>query len=490
MQRVLLVDNSARDAKRLGELLAKESIELEFCSSGTQAEKLLSSKDESFSAAIVLWELPGTLTGSDVLIKSLKLRPEMPVVVTSELLDFSLARRAHGFGAKRFLLKPFDSQEFLDCMRSLLSADDPLSPLVERLREEILGESPEIIATLKQLAKVIPHRNTRVLLIGETGTGKELFARAIHKFGPRFEKPWVPVDLNTIAPTLVESALFGHEKGSFTGAAAQREGYFEEAGDGLLFLDEIGKLDLSIQNKLLRVIQERKFRRVGGRSDLEFRAGLVCATSTDLALAVNEGRFARDLFHRIAEVTIHLPPLRERKGDVDLLINHFLDGYRHDYDDNRQLKFSPGALAILRSYPLKGNIRELRNLVYACCINCEGTQITDLPVGDLSKLEAEKTLQAFEPVRSPAVSDVTRDDLVQELLSELPAKWSTLSYRDAADHFNRAFDRVYLKKKLDEAHHNISKAARDAGIDAKTLRKRWKDSGLPPLSDPEVSDAD
>src|SRR5438132_3371654 len=363
MQRVLLVDNSARDAKRLRELLAKECIELEFCSSGAEADILLSSPVQSFSAAIVLWELPGAISGCDLLIKSRKLRPEMPVVVTSELLDFSLASRADAFGAKTFLLKPFDSDEFLSCIRSLLSATDPLSPLVEKLRREIIGQSPAIISTFNELAKIIPHADARVLLIGETGTGKELFARAIHSFGPRSEKPWVPVNIASIPATLIESALFGHERGAFTGATGQHAGYFEEAGEGTLFLDEIDTLELSLQSKLLRVTQERKFRRVGGNHDLDFRAGLICATNRDLPAAVSTGAFRSDLFHRIAEVTISVPPLRERRDDIDLLIDHFLEKERKASGEDHQVRFAPTTLAILKSYPFPGNVRQLQGLV-------------------------------------------------------------------------------------------------------------------------------
>jgi two-component system NtrC family response regulator len=489
MQKVLLVDNSTRDARRLRDLLAKDGIELEFCSSGTEAERSLLSTTENFSAAIILWELTGSVTGSDLLIKSRKLRPEMPVVITSELLDFSLATRAHGFGARKFLLKPFDSDEFLTCIRSLLSTNDPLSPLVEKLREEILGQSTAILDTLKHLAKVIPHGDTRVLLVGESGTGKELFARAIHHFGPRSEAPWVPVNVTEIPATLIENALFGHEKGAYTGATEQQAGYCEEAANGTLFLDEIGELDLELQKKLLRVIQERKFRRLGGKQDLGFTARLVCATNIDPAKAVNQGTFRRDLFHRIAEFTIHVPPLRERKGDVDLLLNHFLKKYKQD----RQIRFSPAALAIFRTYPFTGNVRELENLVRASLTIAEGTQITDedIPLQEMHEREAGKKLEPAD-----AGSFVNRDcslmenDLWQELSGALPNGWSDLTYREAAEHLTRAFDRVYLKRKIERSHHNISQAAREAGIDNKTFRKRWKDSGLPPLSASEDYDAD
>ena len=492
MPRVLLVDNSARDAKRLGELLAKEGIELESCPSGVEADLLVSNTSEEFSAAIILWELPGSIPGSDVLLRCRKMRPEMPVVVTSELLDFSLASRAHGFGARKFLLKPFDSQEFLQCIRSLLTLGDPYSPLVQKLREEILGQSPAIIETLQQAARVIPHKDVRVLLLGETGTGKELFARGIHRLSPRSGKPWVPVNTGSIPNSLIESALFGHEKGAFTGAIGKHAGYFEEAAEGTLFLDEIDTLELSLQSKLLRVIQERKFRRVGGARDLDFEARLICATNSDLPTMVSQGAFRPDLFHRIAEVTIIVPPLRERPGDIDLLIDHFLENSRSASGEPHQFRFGPAALAILKSYPFPGNVRQLERLVTAAIARGGDN---DLPLDEMRKLLADDAatiddVAADKLVPALTLTDNGLSEIQQQLLRDLPSNWSDLPYRDAADLFNRAFDRVYLKRRIERSHHNIAKAARDAGIDTKTLRKRWKDSGLPPLSGSEDSDAD
>src|SRR6185369_4918753 len=322
---------------------------------------------------------------------------------------------------------------------------------------------------------------------GESGTGKELFARAIHRFGPRAAAPWVPVNLTEIPATLIENALFGHQKGAYTGATDQQPGYFEECADGTLFLDEIGELDLELQKKLLRVIQERKFRRLGGKQDLDFTARLVCATNIDLTKAVNQGTFRRDLFHRIAELTIHVPPLRERKGDIDLLLNHFLKKCKGD----RQIRFSPAALAILRTYPFTGNVRELENLVTASLTIAEGPQITDedIPLKEMHEREARNEVGFIDPVSGKS-SEVMQSNLGQELFGALPNGWGDLSYREAAEHITRAFDRIYLQRKLERSHHNISQAARDAGIDTKTFRKRWKDAGLPPLSPSEDHDAD
>jgi len=478
MLKFLVVDNSARDAQRFQSLLAKEGVGVEICLSGIDAERLLTSSADGFAAAVILWDLMGPISGSDLLRQCHRLWPDMPVIVMSDSLDASMATRAHAFGARDFLAKPLDSERIRSCLRELLSVQDPLSPLIVDLRARILGQSPAIIATLKQVARVIPHTESRVLLVGESGTGKELFAQAIHQLGPRSQQPWIPVNVTESPATLIESALFGYEKGAFTGAEARHIGFLERARDGTVFLDEIGDLELQLQTKLLRVIQEKKFRRLSGNDELDFRARLVCATNRDLAAAVKQLSFRRDLFHRIAEVTIQVPPLRERNGDVDFLLSHFLDLYK----DARQVTLARETLQILRSYPFDGNVRELENLVRAALIQCEGEVILPhhLPLESMRTLLTEdgdqnrKTSHQGSGAQPPG-------RLIEELVGALPDNWMDITYREATQNFTRAFDRIYFQEKLEKSRHNISRAAREAGIDAKTFRKRWRESGLPPL---------
>jgi DNA-binding NtrC family response regulator len=479
MVKVLIVENSARDSKRFKNLLEREGVEVEVCVSGEAADRILTSS--SFAAAIILWDMPGPVTGADLLIKCQRLYPNMPVVVTSESLDASMATRAYAFGARDFLEKPFDSERIRSSLRSLLSEKDPLSPLVLELQERILGESPAIMNTLKQVARVVSHPESTVLLVGESGTGKELFARAIHELGPKNKEPWVAVNITGIPETLIESALFGHEKGAFTGATNRHVGFFEEAREGTIFLDEIGELELSLQTKLLRVVQEKKFRRLGGSDDLDFKARLVCATNRDLAAAVSQGAFRRDLFHRIAEVMVDVPPLRKRNGDIDLLLNHFLQAYK----GLRHVTFARETLAILRSYPFWGNVRELENFVTSALIESEGDAILPhhLPLKSMGTLLAAGSHNHNQEVASQERKQARpHQQLMDELTRSLPDNWSEISYRDAAQHFTSAFDRIYFQGKLERWHHNITQAARDSGVDSKTFRKRWRDAGLPPLA--------
>jgi len=483
MLKVLVIDNSHRDAQRLQTLLAKEGVEIDICLSGGEAENALTSSVNGFAAAVILWDLTGPISGADLLIKCRRLWPDMPVIVTSESLDASMATRANSFGARDFWEKPLDAERIRLCLRELLSVQDPLSPLVIELRARILGESPAIIASLKQVAKVIPHTKSRVLLVGESGTGKELFAQAIHQLSPRSEEPWIPVNITESPSTLIESALFGHEKGAFTGADARHIGFLEKAGEGTVFLDEIGDLEFQLQVKLLRVIQEKKFRRLSGDDELDFKARLVCATNRDLAAAVHQSSFRRDLFYRISEVTIQLPPLRERKGDIDLLLNHFLEVHK----DGRQVRFARETLAILRSYPFDGNVRELENFVISALIKCEGDVILPrhLPLRDMRTLLAEDGDENQKMPQQENSMAEARGRLIKELLESLPDNWTDKSYRDAAHSFTQAFDRVYFQQKLDKCRHNISQAAREAGIDAKTFRKRLRESKLLPPGDEE-----
>lgn len=483
MHKVLVIDSPARDAERFGRILVKDGWETTVCESGAEAESVISEANVAFAAALILWEIPGPPFGFDLLMRCRKIWPEMPAVVVSGRLDASLAARAVYLGARDFLEKPLDSERVMACLRGLLAERDPFSPLVEAVRQTILGESPKLLEMVEQVAKAIPHDDRRMLLIGESGTGKELIARAIHQLGPRAKAPMVPVNVSAIPGTLIESALFGHEKGAFTGAVNQHVGYLEEAGCGTLFLDEIGDLELTLQVKLLRVIQENEFRRLGGATTLPFTARIICATNRDLAVAVNEGSFRRDLYHRIAEFTVQVPPLRERAGDLTLLLNYFLAKYR----GARAVRFARETMTILRSYSFPGNVRELENLIKSALIECEGDAILPrhLPLQSMATFLAPRTQTASQTltanVETAELQNQFPQKLLEELLRLLPMNWLDLGYRESFHPYERAFDRIYLQRRLGCARYNVTQAAKEAGIDSKTFRKRWRDCGLAPL---------
>jgi two-component system NtrC family response regulator len=487
MHKVLVVENSPREAARFQSLLEKQGLAAIICLSGFEADSFINDNLDNFSAVLILWEISGPPFCFDLLLKCKNILPSLPVVVISSTLDISLAARAYALGARDFLEKPVDAERLKSCLQNLLAEQNNWSPLIEKMQEKIIGESASLMKVLTQISRVAPRNDLRVVLIGESGTGKELLAKSIHDFSSRAKNPWVAVNVSEIPATLIETAFFGHERGAFTNATAQHQGFLEESGNGTLFLDEIGDLEISLQVKLLRVIQENEFRRVGGVKTLPFNARLVCATNRDLAVDVNNGTFRRDLYHRIAEVIIQIPPLKERKGDIELLLKYFLNKHKGE----RPVKFARETLTILRSYSFPGNIRELDNIVKSAITSCEGEQILPqhLPLESMGTfLNVEKPIAA-DNEKETSLENFSADNgkhvfrnLFMELENVLPDNWLDLPYKEATGLNEKAFDRVYLPYLLKRCNHNITKASLTAGIDTKTFRKRWKDCGLPPLT--------
>jgi DNA-binding NtrC family response regulator len=477
--KVLVIDNSAEDAELLRGLLEGVGAQVEVRRDGTAARPVIEEHPGGFTSVFMLWDVSDPAFAETLALLRHR-RPETPVVVMLEEFTYELARRALDLGATDVLQKPLEAKKVIDCYHEFLPRDD--SPLMGRLRERISGESASLLAALRQLAKVIPHANSNVLLLGESGTGKELFARAIHDFGPRPDAPFVPVQVSAIPKDLFESQMFGHEKGAFTSADKQHIGFFEQAEDGTLFLDEIGDLLASAQVGLLRVVQERKFRRLNGKEELIFKGRLIFATHHDLPEEVKYNKFRHDLYQRISELTIYAPPLRERKGDIGILARHFLNKYKGE----RQAAFSDETLKILYGYPFPGNIRQLEHIVSSALIACEREIILPrhLPMQSMNALLPDPPV-----TESDEVTDAPRLDhieaLIVELARSLPAEWLTLTYREASGLYNQAFDRNYLRKMYDRHGRNLTAAAKAAGLDTKTFRKYWKESGLPPLKGEE-----
>ncbi|MBI4422871.1 MAG: sigma 54-interacting transcriptional regulator, partial [Elusimicrobia bacterium] len=311
-----------------------------------------------------------------------------------------------------------------------------------------------------QLRKVAPTDLT-VVLGGESGCGKEVFARLVHETGGRRKGPFVAVDCGTLPTTLVETELFGYEKGAFTGAEGTRLGHFELAAEGTLFLDEIGNLSLEVQSKLLRVLQERRIRRLGGRKDLPIDVRVVAATNLDLARAVREGRFREDLFHRLNEFMIVLPPLRERMEDLLPLARHFLE------EANRTLSrsvpgFSGEALRRLAAYHWPGNIRELRNTVLRAVLLADGP----IEPGHLQLPGSGAPPSPAPPPRAEAAASAT------------PEEPSDLALKDQVRAAKSETERRLIGEALGRARQNKSEAARLLGIDRKALYQKMKRYGL------------
>ena len=400
------------------------------------------------------------MDGIDVLERIKTLDDGIEVILVTAVKTVRTAVAAMKLGAFDYVTKPFDEDELLALVRRALQKRS-LEREVTFLRSElarrhdfdnIVGEHPEM-QKLSRLITQVARTTTTVLITGESGTGKELIARAIHHRGPRRDKPFVPVNPAAIPESLVESELFGHEKGAFTGAHQRKLGRFELAQGGTLFLDEIGLLRPEVQAKLLRVLQEREIERVGGAHAIKIDVRIVAATNLDLKRAVATGAFREDLFYRLNVVPITVPPLRDRLEDLPLLVDHFVRRYNHEC--NKRIEaLTPDALAALASYNWPGNVRELQNIIERTVVLVDGALIT------ASDLPLDLTIPPVRPGAAPAAGPEKR----------------LVDLNEASDRF----ERVIVQRVLEETRGNISEAARVLGLHRNSLKvklARWKMSG-------------
>lgn len=465
---VLIVNHSEREMALLLQLLATAGVAVEFCHDGKAARTVIAASQTGFKAAFILWDLPAPPFAHELLLQCRHRWPQMPFVALFEELTNEPLSKAIKLGAKDVLQKPLEAERLRHCLQTLWPAQQEASPKLAALRATILGNAPNLIEELQRVVKAI-ESDRCLLIVSEPGTGKELVANAVHRLSPQPSAQFVAVNLAAIPEALLESQLFGHEKGAFTGAQSRHIGYFEQADNGTLFLDEIGELPQSGQVKLLRVLQEKEFHRLGGTERLPVNARLVCATNRQLTEALKSGRFRRDLFDRINQVQINLPPLRERRGDAELLAQHFLAKNR----GNRPLRFARETLGMLEGYHWPGNVRELENAIHSALINCDGDLI--LPPHLPQSMLTDDTVAA----------DDHHEMLPPELLAELRQVWPAdalrLPHEEAVTHYLRAFDRVYLPALLERHRQNVTAAAKAAGWTPKTFRRRWQEANLPSL---------
>ena len=364
--RILLVDDDADIRETMVTLLTMNDYCVTSVADGQSAIEEV--KKEKFNIVITDLMMP-KMTGIDV-IKNLKaIDPDLQCIVITGYATVSTAVDAMKAGAYDYLMKPFNGSEVLMLLKRVMELQDlqaENSQLKRTLNqrygyENLIGNS-EGIQKVCSLIEKVAETDSTILILGESGTGKELVARTIHYNSPRKNKPLIPINCGAIPETLLESELFGHEKGAFTGASATRIGRFELADGGTIFLDEIGDMSPTLQVKLLRVLQQREFERVGGVRTIKVDVRIIAATNIDLEHAVHEGKFREDLYYRLNVIPVVIPPLRERADDIPLLMDHFLSHFNKT--KKRDIKgFSPAAMDILISYPWPGNIRELENLV-------------------------------------------------------------------------------------------------------------------------------
>ena len=369
--RILVVDDEEIVIRSCLRILGECGYEVEAVQSGGDA---LRKVEESRYDVIILDIMMPKMDGLEVLQRVKETHPDVDVIMVTGLSQIETAVRCMKLGAFDYLPKPFDPDELklvveraLERRRLVAENLSLRSEVSSKYRfENIVGASPAMQSVYRQIAQCAP-TNSTVLLTGESGTGKEMIARAIHYNSLRKDKPFIPVDCNSLSEHLLESELFGHVKGSFTGAVVNKKGMFEVAEGGTLFLDEIGNISLSTQAKLLRVIQEREFRAVGGTRTQAANIRLITATNKDLKAMVAEGTFREDLFYRINIFPIRIPPLRERRDDIPALAHHFLGVFSHELG-KQVTEFSEKSMNILINYDWPGNVRELENTVQRAVI--------------------------------------------------------------------------------------------------------------------------
>jgi len=461
---IFIVDDERNIRRTVRMVLEGEGYAVEEASSGEEALARIA----EIGADVMLLDvqLPG-MSGLETIERIAKLKNlESPptIIMISGHATLADAVRATKAGAYDLIEKPLDRERLMVALRNALERR-AMEREVQGLRAiaderfEMVGKSAPMAALFAQIAKVAPTR-TRVLITGESGTGKELIARALHRASTLAEKPFVKVNCAAIPPELIESELFGHERGAFTGATGRKRGLFELADGGTIFLDEVGDMITSAQAKVLRVLQSGEFTRVGGEQALKVDVRVVAATNRDLQAAVAANAFREDLYFRLNVVPLRAPPLRERAEDVALLSRSFVELACRE-NGMKVKPISDGALAMLAGYPWPGNVRELRNVIERLVIlSEESIDVGDLPeeiVAEVARVQREGSATASELPRV-----------------ELPAEARALPLREFRDHM----EREYIRIKLDENGWNISRTATLLGIERTNLHKKMRALGL------------
>ncbi|MFZ6016969.1 MAG: sigma-54-dependent transcriptional regulator [Nitrospirota bacterium] len=435
---VLVVDDEEGIRESLSGILEDEGCDVLTSSSGEEALRIIKEQNPDL-VLLDIW-LPG-IDGIQTLKEIKGLKPDLPVVMISGHGNIELAVKATRMGAYDFLEKPLSLEKVLISAkraierRTLEIENRALKQdLIKRWR--LVGNSQKM-KQLREQIDMVAQSNSRVLILGESGSGKELVAHLMHDNSNRAEKPFIEVNCAAIPQELIESELFGHEKGSFTGAFERKKGKFELADEGTLFLDEVGDMSLSTQSKVLRVIETQEFQRVGGSKNIKVDVRIIAATNKDLREEVSKGTFREDLFYRLNVIPIVIPPLRDRKEDIPALVEYFLEYFASEYGQKPK-KITPDALKTLEIYDWPGNIRELRNV------------IERLVIMTPSNIIMPKNLVIGEPTRSDYLA------------------FKTL--REARD----SFEKDFITKKLEENNWNISKTAEVLDIERSNLHRKIK----------------
>ena len=453
---ILVVDDEEAIVSSLGSILQDEGYEVAVAKSGVEALKIYT-VDPPDLMLLDIW-MP-EMDGLETLRRVKELVPTAQVMVMSGHGSIETAVKAIKLGAYDYIEKPLSLENVTLRVKHALEQfrleeeNRSLRTKVQR-KFELVGQSPAM-QQLRQLIDTAGPTNSRVLVGGENGTGKELVARAIHLQSARADRPFVAVNCAAIPETLIESELFGHEKGSFSGATSMKRGQFEQADGGTLFLDEIGDMSLNTQAKVLRALQEQQFNRVGGTKLLKVDVRVLAASNKDLMKEIEKGTFREDLYYRLNVVPIVVPPLRERREDIPLLIRHFMKLHAEE-QGLRTKEVTPDAMAVFQQYEWPGNIRELRNLIERLMIMVPGNVIDGAQATTTLQVKAPGAVAAATPAVQTAASPLFTQPFD--------------SLRDARN----AFEKESIARKLREHHWNISRTAEDLKIERSHLHRKIK----------------
>jgi len=460
-KRILIVDDEPEHCLFISQALTAAGYLTTVTNDGPKAVTL--TREQHFDLYLLDIRME-PMDGLKVLQEIRNLHPEAQAIILSAFGDVDTAVKCMKLGAYDFLSKPINMDELVITVANALKSVE-LQQEVQTLRtqieirqspDQLLGESAAMQELLRTLEQIAQH-NLTVLIRGESGTGKELTARALHALSQRTAEPFVSVDCATLPETLVESELFGYEKGAFTGAVSQKTGRFEQAGSGTLFLDEIGNLPTSVQVKLLRVLQERRLRRLGGKVEIPFHATLVSATNVDLEKNIKDGKFREDLYYRLNEFVVRLPPLRERRGDIPLLVKYFLDLFNRQFHKQVQ-GISNEVMSLFTAYAWPGNVRELKNVMK------RGVVLADTWI--------EKQHLPEGPWRQSPGSEAAA---VEAVPFQAPAG---MALKDIVKLETARMERQVILQTLEATRWNRSVTAKRLEIDYKTLYNKMKEYNI------------
>ncbi|MBW2460125.1 MAG: sigma-54-dependent Fis family transcriptional regulator [Deltaproteobacteria bacterium] len=470
-KQILIADDEPNMRRVLTAQLTRDGYDVYSVADGEKAKSAL----EEHHVDVVISDLRmPKVDGMELLKHIAEAHPNLPVIMITAHGTVDTAVEALKLGAYDFVTKPFDKNELRNVIAKAaktaeLANRDVQPSADERGRYDIIGQSDEMQKVYGVIEKVADTPSS-VLITGESGTGKELIARALHENSSRKSKPFIRVNCAAIPQELIESELFGYEKGAFTGAVTSKPGRFELAHEGTLFLDEIGEIGVNMQVKLLRVLQEQEFERVGGIKTISVDVRLVTATNRDLAADIGEGRFREDLYYRLNVVHLHLPPLRERTEDIPLLLEHFLVRFNKRLSKNVK-GMSAGALEKLLAHPFRGNIRELENVIERCVLFADGDLIepTDLP---------PEIGRSAEGAPTAARRTAAAEDTLSGLGDAVTEPQEGAGLKETVREMTSRVERELIIRALEQTGANVTRAARLLKISRKSLQTKMKELGL------------